>query len=155
MATRRRSITLATTLVAIAFSAPAARSEVRLPALIGSHMVLQRDRPVRLWGWGSPGEVVRITAGAAGGQATTGQDGRWSIELPPQPAGGPHIVSIAGQSTITLQDVWFGEVWLASGQSNMEWPLAQANGGQEVRRRGLPGIAAVLRGQGHVAAPEG
>jgi sialate O-acetylesterase len=132
----RHSIMIAAALVAAAATPQPARAEVRLPALIGSHMVLQRDRPVRLWGWGLAGENVRVSAGAASGQATTGPDGRWSIELPAQPASGPHTVSISGQSTIMLQDVWFGEVWVASGQSNMEWALAQANGGREAADAG-------------------
>jgi len=107
--------------LAAALAAPAiAAAEVRLPALVGSHMVLQRDAPARIWGWAAPGEAVRVGVGAAKGEAVAGADGRWSLDLPPQPAGGPFSLTVAGTSAVTLEDVWFGEVWVTSGQSNME-----------------------------------
>src|SRR5512137_1484098 len=107
-----------------ALAAPAmVRADVRLPALVGSHMVLQRDAPSRVWGWAAPGETVRVSVGAASGEATATADGRWSVDLPPQASGGPFAMTIAGRRTTRLEDVWFGEVWVASGQSNMEWPL--------------------------------
>jgi sialate O-acetylesterase len=120
--------------------APAGRAEMRLPSLVGSHMVLQRELPARLWGWASPGEAVRVSVGAAAGQTTAGPDGRWHVELPPQTAGGPYALTIAGRQTRTFDDVWFGEVWVASGQSNMEFPLAQAKGGPEAAKAGCDGL---------------
>ncbi len=117
-----------------------AAAEVRLPALVGSHMVLQRDQPARVWGWAAPGETVRVSVGSAAGQATTGPDGRWSVDLPAQPAGGPFELTIAGRNTITLDDVWAGEVWVASGQSNMEFQLASAIGGPEAAQAGCAGL---------------
>jgi beta-xylosidase len=118
----------------------AARADVRLPALVGSHMVLQRDLPARVWGWAAPGEKVHVTVGPAKGEATASADGRWSVDLPAQPAGGPFSLTVAGLNTLTLEDVWFGEVWVASGQSNMEWPLAQATGGPEAAESGCDGL---------------
>ena len=119
---------------------PVARADVRLPALVGSHMVLQRDAPARVWGWAAPGEAVRVSVGAARGEATAAADGRWSVDLPSQPAGGPFTLTIAGRNAIALEDVWFGEVWVASGQSNMEWPLAQSTGGPEAATAGCDGL---------------
>ena len=119
---------------------PVARADVRLPALVGRHMVLQRDAPARVWGWASPGELVRVSAGPARGEARAGSDGRWSVELPAQPAGGPFTLTIAGTNTITLDDVWAGEVWVASGQSNMEFALAQSIGGPEAATAGCDGL---------------
>ena len=119
---------------------PVASADVRLPALVGSHMVLQRDVPSRVWGWAAPGEAVRVAVGAAHGEATAAADGRWSVDLPPQPAGGPFSMTIAGRNTIALEDVWFGEVWVASGQSNMEWPLAQSTGGPQAAAAGCDGL---------------
>jgi sialate O-acetylesterase len=119
---------------------PAARAEVRLPALVGSHMVLQRDQPVRVWGWAAPGERVRVSVGGAAGESVASADGRWSVELPPQPAGGPFTMTVIGRHSIGLEDVWFGEVWVASGQSNMEWPLAQSTGGTEAAAAGCGGL---------------
>src|SRR5512144_1241398 len=133
---RRAFVTLAAALAAPAI----ARGEVRLPALVGSHMVLQRDAPARVWGWAAPGEEVRVTVGAANGAAVAGADGRWSIDLRPQPAGGPFAMAVAGHNTVSLEDVWFGEVWVASGQSNMEFALAQANGGAEAAAAGCDGL---------------
>jgi sialate O-acetylesterase len=120
--------------------APRSRAEVRLPSLVGSHMVLQRGLPARLWGWASAGETVRVSVGAAAGHAIADPDGRWRIELPPQPAGGPFTLTIAGDNTLSLTDVWFGEVWVASGQSNMEFPLARAKGGPEAAEAGCGGL---------------
>jgi sialate O-acetylesterase len=119
-----------------------AGAEVRLPALVGSHMVLQRDVPARVWGWAAPGETVTVAlADGLPARATTGADGKWTVDLPARPAGGPFTMRIAGVSkTLTLDDVWSGEVWVASGQSNMEWPLRQATGGSEAARAGCDGL---------------
>ena len=132
------SLALAAALGAAA-AAPSA-AEVRLPALVGSHMVLQRDRPSRVWGWAAAGEAVRVSLGGVSREANAGADGRWSVELPARPAGGPFELTIAGRNTITLEDVWVGEVWVGSGQSNMEWPLARATGGPEAARAGCDGL---------------
>ncbi|MBI2201803.1 MAG: sialate O-acetylesterase, partial [Armatimonadetes bacterium] len=92
-----------------------ARADVRLPAILGSHMVLQQGMPVPLWGWAGPGEAVTVTLGDQSVQATAGEDGRWLVRLAPLKAGGPHALIIRGKNTLTLEDVLVGEVWLASG----------------------------------------
>jgi sialate O-acetylesterase len=127
-------------LVVVLAAPPVARADVRLPALVGSHMVLQRDAPSRIWGWAAPAEAVRVSVDGAKGEAVARPDGRWSVDLPPQPAGGPFSLTVAGRNTLTLDDVWFGEVWVASGQSNMEWPLAQSIGGPEAATAGCDGL---------------
>ncbi len=95
--------------------------------MISSHMVLQRDRPIHIWGWADPGEVVSVSLETSASQpsqkAKSDDLGRWSAYLPPQPAGGPYRVTVAGSNTIVIEDVLIGDVWLASGQSNMEMPL--------------------------------
>ena len=112
------------TLLAAAFLAlccgPAAWSEVRLPGLISSSMVLQQGRPVRIWGWADNGETVavRFQNQAA---VTAGKDGRWEVWLGPLEPGGPFTL---GVNSVELSDVLVGEVWVCSGQSNMEWPLS-------------------------------
>jgi len=87
-------------------------------------MVLQRDRPIHIWGWSDPGEKVSVelhgTSGAAAGDGL----GNWSIFLPPQPAGGPYQLTVTSSNQIVLDDVLIGDVWFASGQSNMEMPLS-------------------------------
>lgn len=100
---------------------------VELPRLFADGMVVQRDRPVQVWGQAAP--HARITASFAGSQATSQADeqGRWVLELPAQTAGGPHVMRIDdGKQPRVLHDVLVGDVWLASGQSNMEWPIAQS-----------------------------
>jgi sialate O-acetylesterase len=97
----------------------------RLPAIFGSHMLLQCDRPCPIWGWDRPGQRVVLTVEGTdlGAAAVAGADGRWRLECPPLPAGGPYRLRLRGSSERLLDDVLAGEVWLASGQSNMEWRL--------------------------------
>jgi sialate O-acetylesterase len=140
---RRVFVTTAAAFVSLAapVAAPAtAHAAVRLPALVGSHMVLQREAPARVWGWAAPGETVRVSVGGANGEAVAGPEGRWTIDLPPQPAGGPFAMTVNGRNSLRLEDVWFGEVWVASGQSNMEFALAQANGGTGAAEAGCDGL---------------
>jgi sialate O-acetylesterase len=111
-------------------------AEVTVPHMLSDHMVLQRNRPIHFWGWASPGEKVTATLHGATASAVADGIGHWSIDLAPQPAGGPYAVTIAGTNTITLTDVMIGDVWFASGQSNMELPLM-----------GFPGSAVVTNGQ--------
>lgn len=103
---------------ALISSAPAA---VRLPSLFTDHLVLQRDKPVPVWGKAEPGEEVVVEF--AGQKKTTraGADGRWMLKLDPMPANAEPQVLKIGQ--VSVQDVLVGEVWLASGQSNMEWEM--------------------------------
>jgi sialate O-acetylesterase len=86
-------------------------------------MVLQRERPIHLWGWSAPGEKISVTL--HGVSRTTAGDtlGSWSVFLPPEAAGGPYQLTVTGGNQIVLEDVLIGDVWLASGQSNMEMPL--------------------------------
>ncbi len=105
--------------------AGAAVAEVRLPSLLSDGVVLQRDTPVQLWGWADEGETVTVRLDGEKWASTTAGDGRWQVLAPARPAGGPHQVTIEGDNTLTIDDAWFGDVWLASGQSNMEYPLSR------------------------------
>lgn len=110
----------------------AAQAELRLPHALGDHMVLQRDAPIHIWGWADPGEVIHVglQSGSANKHAeqvesaTSDKLGQWSVYLRPLPAGGPYDLAVQGSTTITLHDVMLGDLWIASGQSNMEMPLA-------------------------------
>jgi sialate O-acetylesterase len=108
-----------------------ARAEVRVPALIGDNMVVQQGRKVRFWGWGQPGERVTVTLAGKTARAVTDAQGRWQTFIGPLKAGGPFTLAIAGTNTLNFTNVLVGEVWVCSGQSNMEWPLAQATGGMQ------------------------
>lgn len=100
----------------------AARSgvaQIRLPQLVSDSMVLQRDSPLQIWGWASPGEKVKITLNGKSNAAITNKEGKWMIKLPAMPAGGPYQMKLQGKNTIYLKGILLGDVWLCSGQSNM------------------------------------
>ncbi|MFQ3196761.1 MAG: sialate O-acetylesterase [Paraglaciecola sp.] len=119
-----------------------------LPAIIASHMVLQRNKPVAIWGITKAGKKVTVTLDLAADkqvsqQAMSADDGQWQITLPPQGAGGPYALTITDVvSQIKLHDVLIGDVWLASGQSNMEWKLGWnvAGGPAEIAGSDMPNI---------------
>ena len=91
-------------------------SDVKLPTLVSNGMVLQRDIPVKIWGWANPGEKVTVTIKGKKLRTVTDASGNWSTTLPATPAGGPYEIFINEKS---VKDVLFGDVWLCSGQSNM------------------------------------
>jgi len=108
-------------------------AEVRLPAVIGSNMVLQQQSEVPLWGWADPGEEITIRARWKKGRARTkaDADGKWRALLTTPKAGGPYVVRIKGSNTIKLEKVLIGEVWVCSGQSNMQWTVSNSNNSAE------------------------
>ncbi|TGE23468.1 sialate O-acetylesterase [Hymenobacter metallicola] len=106
-------------------AAQPAVAQVRLPRLVSDGMILQRDAPVAVWGWAKPGEKVTVTLAGKTATATTGPDGQWRTSLPKLKAGGPYEMTVAGTNRITLKDVLVGDVWVCSGQSNMETPMSR------------------------------
>jgi sialate O-acetylesterase len=86
-------------------------------------MVMQRDKPIHIWGWSDPGEKVSVTFHGISREATGDSLGNWSIFLPPESSGGPYQLTVTSSNKIVLDDVLIGDVWFASGQSNMEFPL--------------------------------
>lgn len=123
--------------LSLAFLAISAHSQVTLPKMLSDHMVLQRNRPIHFWGWAAPGESVNVRLQSASARTEADDLGHWGLYLPPLSAGGPYQVTITGAAnTITLSDVMLGDVWFASGQSNMELPLM-----------GFPGQAVVTNGE--------
>ena len=109
-----------------------ADAKVKLPALISDGMVLQREQPVKVWGTADAGENITVTLQKKSYHATADAGGRWSITLPPQKAGGPYRMQI---NDIELNDLLIGDVWLCSGQSNMELPVRRVTDmfAQEIR----------------------
>lgn len=111
-------------LVALALTT-SAMADVKLAPIFTDHMVLQRQSLAPVWGWERPGVKVTVTGSwGASAEATADENGRWRANLQTPDAGGPFELSVRGDTGVTLRDVWVGEVWLASGQSNMEWPLS-------------------------------
>ena len=123
-------------------SLTAVKADVQLPGIFGDHMVLQRDRQLPVWGWASPGEQVTVQMdNQSPASATADASGKWRIELPALPAGGPHTFTVKGRNTIALKDVLIGEIWLCSGQSNMEWIVRNCdNADKEMAAADLPEI---------------
>jgi sialate O-acetylesterase len=116
--------------------------------IFGDHMVLQRGKPNRIWGWSQPGDTVRVEIGERSAPAIAGADGRWQAQIEPPKPGGPYTVKITGKKTVELQDVLVGDVWICGGQSNMQFGLGQArNGADEVKNANYPQIRYYVVGQ--------
>ncbi|MBS1713346.1 MAG: 9-O-acetylesterase [Armatimonadetes bacterium] len=122
-----------TPILLAAILAPAQDQALRLPALFSDHMVFQRRSKAHFWGWGKPGEKVTVKVGWTPKAWSTevGPKGQWEVSVPTALAGGPYDVQVKGSKTIDLKDVMIGEVWVCSGQSNMEWPMAATDHAQE------------------------
>ncbi len=121
-------------------------ADVRLPALISDHMMLQRDVAPRVWGWAEAGELVKVTFKGATLSTTADGSGRWQVFLKPSPmqAAGSNL-TVAGKNTVVVRDVLVGDVWVASGQSNMEWPMAKTdNAEKEIAQANYPSIRMFL-----------
>jgi sialate O-acetylesterase len=103
-----------------------ARAEVKLPTLLADHMVVQRDVPVHVWGKAAPGETVAVTFRGETKSAVADGLGQFNLYLAPGAAGGPFDLRVKGSNEIVLNDILVGDVWVAAGQSNMEWPIRWA-----------------------------
>src|SRR5262245_23756503 len=106
----------------------AARADVKPHPLFSDYMVLQRDVLIPVWGTAEPGEQVSVAIKGDKGSSRSptvaaNADGTWKVQMPKLSAGGPYELTIKGKNTVTIKDVLIGEVWVCSGQSNMEWPL--------------------------------
>jgi sialate O-acetylesterase len=125
--------------VALVFLPQSARADVQPHPLFSDGMVLQRGAPCPIWGTASPDEKVtyKLAQGdkeLATGSATADQNGHWKVSAPNLQAGGPYTLTISGKNTVTLKDVYVGEVWVASGQSNMEWPVNKSANAEEAKK---------------------
>jgi sialate O-acetylesterase len=108
--------------LAAAFTALGIRADVRLPGLFSDNAVLQQGAPIPIWGWADDGERVTVSFRGKSVSAVA-QNGTWRVEVPKQKAGGPFNLVVEGKNRIERKDILVGEVWVCSGQSNMEWPL--------------------------------
>jgi len=133
-------------LIAIAMAAvvPAA-ADVTLPHVLADHMVIQRGQPVHIWGKASPDEAVTVIFRGASQGTKADSLGRWTVSLAPGEAGGPFALTVKGNNTISFGDVLVGDVWVASGQSNMEFKLRQGdNAAAEIATAKYPKIRRTL-----------
>lgn len=119
-----------------------ARAEVRLPHVLSDHAVLQRERPIHIWGWATPDARLTVHFHGQSVAAMADPQGEWSAWLAPEAAGGPYTLTVSGDGpNVTLEDLLVGDVWFASGQSNMEIPLD-----------GFPGSAVIKDAAQEIAA---
>jgi len=116
--------------------------ELSVSFLFSDHMVYQRNEPFKIWGWDIPEQYVEVTFGDESLKTTSDSDGFWEVIFPPQKAGGPFQIRINGSSEIGIDDIYFGDVWVAGGQSNMEWKLNMVvdNWEEEVANSDYPEI---------------
>ncbi len=98
-----------------------------LHPLFTDHVVLQRDAPIPVWGWAEPGQRVKVALAGQSVETTVDPQGKWLAKLGPYPAGGPHVLSVTGPKEAEVKDILVGDVWICSGQSNMEWPVASSD----------------------------
>jgi sialate O-acetylesterase len=153
--TQKRPLTAAVFLAATLSSIPATFADVAVSKVFGDHMVLQQGAPIRVWGTGDPGEGVTVSLGGKSVTTTTAQEGTWRAELPALSADGKaHTMMVKGKNTIELKDILLGEVWICSGQSNMEWAVnGSLNAKEEIAAADHPQIR-LFNVPGHVAQPD-
>ena len=130
------------TLVLLMLIAGSLSAQVKLPLLFSNNMVLQQGIQIPVWGWASPGEKITVTFDRIVVSAKTTKDGKWSLKLPAiMEYGGPHKMTVKGKNTVSFENVMIGEVWICSGQSNMEFNLITAkNGEAEIAASSYPDI---------------
>lgn len=120
-------------LLAVVVIGSSAIAEVRLPAVIGENMVLQQKSEAAIWGWANSGEKVTVKASWSDKRVrtTADADGKWKVAIGTPEAGGPYQLNIRGENKIRLGNILIGEVWVCSGQSNMQWTVSNSNNSEE------------------------
>jgi sialate O-acetylesterase len=129
--------------VIAAVSATNCLANIRLPAIIGDNMVLQTGDRVRLWGWADPNEEIEIAVSwrTAKWPIQADEAGKWQFAMNAPNTGGPYTITLTGKNTVSIKNILAGQVWVCSGQSNMEWPVRQStHGEQEVAAANHPKI---------------
>jgi len=123
----RRAAVRAAAVAALALVAGTSQAEVKLPNIFGDHMVLQQAQKNRVWGSANTNEEITVKIDKQSKNAVADKDGKWQVMLDPLPVGGPYEMTIKGTNEIKIADILVGEVWICSGQSNMQWSINQAN----------------------------
>ncbi|MHB8902943.1 MAG: sialate O-acetylesterase [Thermoguttaceae bacterium] len=131
VATRRFLVFILVSAVALGVFGLPARADVKLPAILGDNMALQRDVQIPVWGWADAGEKVTVTLGDQSKTATADTAGKWMVRLDALKEGGPLSMTVRGKNSITVENILVGEVWVCSGQSNMGFAVRNANNAEE------------------------
>jgi sialate O-acetylesterase len=133
--------TIFSMLLLIAMTATGAKALVKLPKIFSDNMVLQRGRPIVIWGWADPNEKIRIRLNKQDKVFFAEKDGKWKVVLLPERWGGPYELTITGKNTIQLKDVMIGDVWVTAGQSNMMYAVRKTlNANVEIAAANYPQI---------------
>ncbi len=155
-------------LAALSFASLDLCAEVKMPAIFGDHMVLQRDMKIPVWGWADAGEDVTVTLGDKSAKAKAGADGKWRVDLEKTAATDkPQVLTVTGKNSLKFEDVLIGDVWICSGQSNMAMNVGSCINAQaeikaaefpqirhfKVRNTMLPAAASDVNGDWQVASP--
>lgn len=111
----------------VVLASGAAQADVKLPNIFSDHMVLQQGQKNRVWGLADAGEAVTVTIDKQTQKGTAGADGKWLVSLDAVPVGGPYTLTVKGKNEVKFDDVLVGEVWICSGQSNMQWSVNASN----------------------------
>ncbi len=144
-------------MILVATGGLTAQAEIRLPSIVGDNMVLQRGIKAPLWGWAEPGQEVRLSVSwdRMERRAVTDKDGKWMFEVKTPPVGGPYELTFKGDNTITLKNVLVGEIWVCSGQSNMEMAVVSVKDAQaEIGTADYPNIRLFTVQKKIAATPE-
>jgi len=142
-------------LLIVACASLAGYAQISLPKLISDGMIVQRNKPVVIWGWASPKEKVTVDFHGLKKSINADKAGKWKVEFAPEAAGGPYELSVKGKNTLVVKDILVGEVWVCSGQSNMEWPLQSAkNAPEEIAMANYPQIRQFLVQKSVSSKPE-
>ncbi len=114
-------------MLAIVAAGGEVRADIKVPNIFSDHMVLQQGQKNRVWGLAEAGEAVTVTIDKQSHKTTAAADGKWQVALDPLPAGGPYMLAVKGKNEVKIDDVLVGEVWICSGQSNMQWSVNASN----------------------------
>ncbi|MBR8536156.1 sialate O-acetylesterase [Carboxylicivirga sediminis] len=130
-----------TILIAIVFSTFSGKADVKLADVFSDNMVLQRNLNVKVWGSAEPGEKVVLSFNGQKHRAKANKGGKWKVVLEPMTAGGPFDMTINGKNKIVLKNILIGDVWICSGQSNMQWPVSKSiNAEEEIKNANYPNM---------------
>ena len=147
----------AVVLVIVLVLASVLSADVRLPSVISDNMVLQQGKAVPIWGWADANEAITVTGSWGSGkwETTADQDGKWMVKIDTGKAGGPYEMTVSGKNPITVKNILVGEVWVCSGQSNMEFTVKQAkNSAEEIAEaNNYPQIRQFLVGRKVIYTP--
>lgn len=134
---------------------PEAIANVRLPSIFTDHMVLQRQMPLPVWGWASPGEAVTVKIADQTHTTRADETGKWRVTLASLSPGGPVTLEVSGNNKVLVSDILIGEVWICAGQSNMEWPVKDsANADLVIATADHPDIRLITVATPGTEAPE-